>query len=331
MDIADKDRHKEVPGDVKNRKLDVQKDFSPQSIFWTWYHRSFIVKFLTSITPWVMRTLPRWFVQILRRLFFALYYFLGTRFRRAVRGNLMVALGDSVSRREIRRTTRGVFSNVTRSFVDLFYTTSVSQYRRSDIVDPARGMEYVYDAAERGDGAIFLTGHIGNWELGGMALSQDSGRDVYMVYLPDRFEAFDRLRENARMSKKVKSIPMVRDSFETSLKIIRILRSGDFVAMKGDRALMGDGITTKFFGKDTVFPKGPYLLSYISGSPILPTFIVMDNGKYLPIIERPIYPEKTGDMRYDVENLVEKVARIMEEYIRRYPDQWYMFYPFWKE
>ena len=77
--------------------------------------------------------------------------------------------------------------------------------------------------------------------------------------------------------------------------------------------------------------RGPYLLSYVSGAPILPTFIVLaDDGRYTPIVSEPIFPVRTGSRDRDVLGLAQKVARVMEEFIRRYPDQWYMFYPYWE-
>ena len=53
--------------------------------------------------------------------------------------------------------------------------------------------------------------------------------------------------------------------------------------------------------------------------------------RYVPIVEEPIYGQRTGDREQDLKGLTLRMARVIEEYIRRYPDQWYMFYPFWKQ
>ena len=151
-----------------------------------------------------------------------------------------------------------------------------------------------------------------------------------MVYMPDQFAAFEKTRTRTRSSKNVRGIPM-GSSFETALVVIRLLNQNKIVTMKGDRAMAGEGITIPFFGRDTVFPKGPFLIAYITGAPILPTFVVInEHDRYVPIIEGQISVARTGDRERDIITTAERVARVIEGYIRKYPDQWYMFYPYWR-
>jgi Kdo2-lipid IVA lauroyltransferase/acyltransferase len=301
-----------------------------QSKFFSWYHRSFIVRFLLHITPWIMRTLSRKAVHRIRYPFIFLYYCLGIRFRRAVRENLRIALGHTVSKRELRRITRRVFDNVTKSFADSFFVAALPPQRWGEVMEPPLGKQNIAKALEAGKGAIILTGHIGNWEVGGIMLDK-AGGETHMVYMPDRFTAFEQARRKARDLRNVHGLPM-GSSVDTALRVIRLLSENRIITMKGDRSLNGEGIIVELFGKDTVFPKGPFLVSYISGAPILPAFVVLNHDdRYVPIVEEPIYIERTGDRQSDIRALTVRMARVIEEYIRRYPDQWYMFYPFWKQ
>jgi lauroyl/myristoyl acyltransferase len=301
-----------------------------QSRFFSWYHRSFVVRFLLSITPWIMRTFSRKAVHFIRHPFVFLYYRVGRRFRRAVRENLGVALGDTVSKRELDRITKRVFDNVTKAFADSFFVAALPPERWEEVMEPPIGKDNIAAALAEGKGAIILTGHIGNWEVGGITLGH-AGGEAHMVYMPDRFAAFEQARRKARSLQQVHALPM-GSSFDTSLRVIRLLGENRIVTMKGDRSLNGEGIVIPFFGRDTVFPKGPFLVSYISRAPILPSFVVLNrDDRYVPIVEDPIYAEHTGSRENDVRALALKMARVVEEYIRRYPDQWYMFYPFWKQ
>lgn len=276
-----------------------------------------------------MRTLSRKGVHRIRYPFFFLYYCIGGRFRRAVRENLRVALGDTVSERELRRITRRVFDNVTKAFADSFFVAALPPQRWDEMMEPPLGKDNIAKALAAGKGAIILTGHIGNWEVGGIALGKVGG-PTHIVYMPDRFTAFEQARRKARDLQQVHGLPM-GGSFDTALKVIRLLSENRIVTMKGDRSLNGEGITIPLFGKDTVFPKGPFLLSYISRAPILPSFVVLNHdGRYVPIVEEPIYAQHTGNREHDVRQLTTRIARVIEKYIRSYPDQWYMFYPFWK-
>jgi lauroyl/myristoyl acyltransferase len=295
-----------------------------------WYHRSAIVRLLLYLTPWFMRTFSRRALHVIRYPFTFFYYLGGNSFRRAVRGNLRVVLGEAASDGHVRRITRRVFSNVTKSFADMFFVSSIPEERWPEVVDPPIGKGNIRLALGKGKGAILLTGHVGNWEIGGITLAQ-ANREVHMVYMPDRFAAFEKARLKSRSSHNVTGIPM-GSSFDTSLRVIRLLAENRLITMKGDRALNGEGITIPFFGKDTVFPKGPFLVAYISGAPILPAFVVLnENNRYVPIVEDPIEVERTGNRENDVRELAMRMARVVEKYIRRYPDQWYMFYPFWKQ
>lgn len=277
-----------------------------------------------------MRTFPRWFFHLVRYPFAFFYYFFGHRFRRAVRGNLTAALSRDASPRDIRRLTWRVFSNVTKMFTDMFYVASLPRERIAELIAPQVGSEHIHEALKGEKGAIFLTGHIGNWELGGMTLGKFDV-NVNMVYMPDRTEAFEEQRRLARTDQNVFSIPM-DGGFEVSLMIIRKLNAGEIIALKGDRVMRGNGMTVRLFGRDTLFPMGPYLLSYVSGAPILPTFVVLtEDNRYMPFVSEPIFPRRTGNRNRDVLVLAQKMASVIEEYIRRYPDQWYMFYPFWKK
>jgi KDO2-lipid IV(A) lauroyltransferase len=300
-----------------------------QSDFFSWYHRSIIVKFLLFMLPWFMRTFSRRALHVIRYPFTFLYYFGGTSYRRAVRGNLRVALGRSVSEREVKRITRRVFSNVTKSFADMFFVAALSEKRWPEVVAPPVGKEKIGEALQGGKGVIILTGHIGNWEIGGITLA-GSTRSAHMVYMPDRFAAFERARRKARVERHVVGIPM-GTSFDTALTVIRLLKQNKIVTMKGDRALNGQGIVVPFFGRETVFPKGPFLIAYITGAPILPVFVVLNkDDRYIPIVEDPISITRTDDRERDVKTLACRVGVVIETYIRMYPDQWYMFYPFWK-
>jgi len=300
-----------------------------QTGFWKWYHDSGLVRALLGMSPWFMRTFPRRFSHLVRYPFAFFYYLFGCRFRRAVRGNLAVALGGHASPRDVRRLTWRVFSNVTKTFADMFYVASLPRERIAELIAPQVGVEHIHTALKEKKGAIFLTGHVGNWELGGMTLGKFDV-NINMVYMPDQTKAFEQQRLLVRADQNVSSIPM-GGGFEVSLMVIRKLNAGEIIALKGDRVLRGVGMTVRLFGRDTLFPRGPYLLSYVSGAPILPTFMVLaEDNRYQPIVCEPIFPVRTGDRGRDVLILAQKMARVMEEYIRRYPDQWYMFYPFWK-
>jgi len=79
-------------------------------------------------------------------------------------------------------------------------------------------------------------------------------------------------------------------------------------------------------------PKGPALFSLKSSTPIIPTFLMrQDDDTYKMIYQRPVECPITGNEEKDVLCLTQKGVSVIENMIRQYPDQWFMFREFWKE
>jgi KDO2-lipid IV(A) lauroyltransferase len=69
-------------------------------------------------------------------------------------------------------------------------------------------------------------------------------------------------------------------------------------------------------------------------APVLPVFVVMErNRKYRGIIEPPIFfnPSSREERETAIREGMEKLIKIFEGYIEKYPDQWYNFFPYWEE
>ena len=77
---------------------------------------------------------------------------------------------------------------------------------------------------------------------------------------------------------------------------------------------------------------GVAVLAMMTGAPVLPVFVVMEKcWKYRGIIEAPIYFDGSERAKREgaIREGMQEIARVFEDYIRRYPDQWYNFYSYW--
>ncbi|MEK6729399.1 MAG: acyltransferase, partial [Planctomycetota bacterium] len=81
--------------------------------------------------------------------------------------------------------------------------------------------------------------------------------------------------------------------------------------------------TTNFFNKPTPFPRGPLILSRLTGSPIVVAFVVREKESYKGIIEKPLVVINESEEC----EIIKIVAKTLEDYILKYPDQWYNFTP----
>jgi predicted LPLAT superfamily acyltransferase len=101
--------------------------------------------------------------------------------------------------------------------------------------------------------------------------------------------------------------------------------------MQADRVVDDNTLPVRFFGSSALFPKGPLVLSLISGAPILTSFTLKYGwNRYMIVVEEPIFPPRGRSNRDLVlGELAQEVATRIENVARRYPHQWFNFYPYW--
>jgi KDO2-lipid IV(A) lauroyltransferase len=248
------------------------------------------------------------------------------RNRRHLYRNLEVAFGDELGPRELRRLRRAIFANFAAFVADYLWLPRISRENIAEFLSPEsleRYAELRRLSEERGP-VIYLTAHLGNWEFGGAAASLLGMPltvlvDAHPSPLVTRF--FDARREEKGMT----VVPVT--AFQ---KVFRAIRRRRLVAIVGDRPVTGQGMLADFFGKQALVPDGHALLARRFGASIVPGFLVMqDDGLYDLIVEDPIEPRVTDNEEADVRECVERCLRVFERYIRRYPEQWYVFRPIW--
>jgi KDO2-lipid IV(A) lauroyltransferase len=262
-----------------------------------------------------------------------IFYLLMRRARRAVKQNLEVIGEGRFSPNQISRLARRTFRNYGQYLLDYMVIHRITSSNKGTVIGGEVGVEHMARTLGDGKGAICITPHLGNWEMGGLLLAFRGGTlNVLSLDEPDiRTKAF---RGRFRHSKGIRELYIkggTEDPFST-IELVKALRNNEIVAMLGDRENSPNTIDVDFFGRKTRFPMGAGMLAMMTGAPVLPVFVVMEEDRrYRGIIEKPIYFD--GSRREEREMVVregmEKIARVFEDYIGRYPDQWYNFYFYW--
>ncbi|MFA5145227.1 MAG: lysophospholipid acyltransferase family protein [Candidatus Omnitrophota bacterium] len=243
--------------------------------------------------------------------------------RRQTKENLK-AIFPKKPDKEIRKINRRIFRNFAKYLVDFFRFEKLNEeYIRNNI--RVEDIHYFKEALSGGKGVIVLTAHIGNWELGGVVIAL-SGFPFWVVALPHKDKKVDEFFNFQRESKGIKVIPLGR----AVRKSLEILKENKLLALVGDRDFSEKGIVLDFFGKPALFPQGPAALALKTGAAIVPGFMVRNADDTFTLkIESPLKFNPTGDKENDLRELVSLYKTIFESYIRKYPDQWYMFRRFW--
>ena len=154
---------------------------------------------------------------------------------------------------------------------------------------------------------------------------------IHVVLVPDIFPGVERVRRRLHARAGVTEIP-IDNSFGPTLAVLRALEQNAIVAMQGDRDFNNTGIAVPFFGRQAYFPRGPFRVAMATGAAVLPAFILRTaDGRYRAVIEEPLAIVREGDRDAALCANLARYVEILERYIRKYPEQWYCFYPFWDD
>lgn len=259
------------------------------------------------------------------------FMILRPRYLEAILGNTAQVLGLTPAHAKVEHTAREMVRQHARAWVDFFWYGQRPVEEALAQFASLEGMDRFDAVLAEGRGAILLTAHAGNFELGGILL-RSRNLKVHAVYKPDRFAAVERLREGMRAQGGVVGIPVDGVGFST-LPLVRLLREGALVGMQGDRDFSLNGVPMPFFGRDVPFPRGPWELAAMTGAPIITSFFYTDE-------ERRFHahfgePNRIGGGRGERMEAIQAGMRSyvadLEALIRRHPSQWYCFYPFWDD
>ncbi|MEI6148000.1 MAG: hypothetical protein WCS01_02810 [bacterium] len=203
---------------------------------------------------------------------------------------------------------------------------------RTDFTCTYEGESHIADALKHGKGVILVSAHVGNWAAGGHLLRRLKTR-VNLVALENEVQRIQRLFDRAFPDKGFQVLSSSPD-LSSSVVIMEALRNGEIVTFNGDRAVEGAASAeVAFFGEAADFPVGPYLLASVTGSPVIRVFAMRDGiDRYRFFCSPAEFVERVSrQKRKDaVRHVAADFAQDLEKVLRKYPFQWYNFYPFWK-
>lgn len=269
------------------------------------------------LAQWATGTLPRGACGSLAEGLADVQWRVSPKDRAAVQANLSVVVGQPVP--GDASAVREVFRNFARYLVEF-----VGAHRAARPATTVEGTEEVKAALRPYHGAIMLSAHLGNWELGAVALHR-LGFRTGAVVLPHRDARVNRFFDRQRLRCGVEPIAL---GVGATARCLQRLREGWLLGLVGDREFGTGGVTVSFFGRSVTLPRGPALLSLRSGAPAVPVFVIREGPWRLRFhVGDAVPPPANTHDASQVVALTQRYARIMEEVIRRYPSQWLMFQP----
>ena len=196
--------------------------------------------------------------------------------------------------------------------------------------------KYTFENAEeaialmsRPQGAIFLGAHIGSWEVGSHIFSKyDKTMNILMV--DAEYQRIKNVIEKSGEDPGYKIIPINEDSIEAILRVKKALADGEILGIQGDRYI--DEKRKKeveFLGRKADFPEGPFLMASKLRTPVVIYFAMREKMSYNFIFKYVDNKEGLSAKDYQ-EKIFNEYLKLLEETVKRYPQQWFNFYSFWK-
>lgn len=182
-------------------------------------------------------------------------------------------------------------------------------------------------ALAEGRGMVLVTGHLGNWELGGAAFSaRGIPVDAVAKGMANRRFGADLVASRRRLGIRIV------DMSEAPREILRSLRAGRVAGLVADQNAREDSVFVPFFGKLAATFRGPALFALRTGAPMFVGCCLREPGlpaRYRLRVERLVV-DPTGDMDADVERLTRAHTAVLEDAVRQAPEQYFWQHKRWK-
>ncbi|MEK6323079.1 MAG: lysophospholipid acyltransferase family protein [Acidobacteriota bacterium] len=273
----------------------------------------------------LLAVLPREGAIVVGKLIARTAYYLHSRLRRVGYRNLALALPE-LNPGERRAIVRGVFENLGRLLGEFSQFPKITGQNIAKLVE-YDGFENYKQASERGRGVLMLTGHIGAWEL--CAFAQGIyGHPLSFLVRPLDNPLLDRMISDYRELSGNHTINKNR----AVKPVLEILRRGQDVGLLVDANTLPDqGVFCDFFGIPACSTTGLAVFALRADAPVVPGFLIWDGQlrKHRLRFEPEIPLIRTGDFKEEVVLNTARFTKVIEDYARRYPDQWLWIHKRW--
>jgi len=281
-----------------------------------------VVWIVLKITGALPRRLARALAVAVARILFAVT----PKLRKTAEFNLKLAFPEWTDTQRAT-TIRGMVRSLGWMAAEF---ARMPRYTRENIeeVIVLDGQENFLEGQRRGKGVLFLTAHMGAWELSSFAHALYGYPLHYMA----------RPLDNARLDALVNryrglsgNAPIFKN--ESARAMLKILKDAGTVGILADQNTMPEeGAFVDFFGVPACTTTGIARVALHTGAAVVPGYAVWDESlqKYRLRFEPPLELIRTGDTERDILENTQRFAKVTEEIIRKYPQQWVWVHARWK-
>lgn len=253
-------------------------------------------------------------------------YLVSGKLRRIGELNLAFAFPE-MSPRERKLLLRDSMVNLGRHLGEFSRFSTITPEALRETID-CEGLDHLDAARARGRGVIMITGHLGAWEMASFALSAFGYPFDFLVRRIEN-PAIERLIENIRTRFGNRTI----DKRGAARSMLTTLRTGGMLGLLVDiNVVRNKGIFVDFFGVPASTTFIAAKLALRTGAAVVPIFAPWEDRRQRFVIHigKPLTIERSGDEKEDIRQLTSSFTKIVEDNVRRYPDQWLWIHKRWR-
>lgn len=243
--------------------------------------------------------------------------------RRVVESNIRLAFPEA-SDDWVRDVAAESYRHLGRETLMLLRLSGMS---REEVLERTRLADEEQAAADyrRGTGVVVVTGHLGNWEIGGAAIAARGFRIAAVAKRAANPLFYARVME-ARAQVGMEVI----DFAGATRPGLRALRDGKVLALAADQYAGRSGVRAPFFGHMTSTFRGPAIMALRTGAPLYLAVSLRQPDHSYEVRLSPIPVVPTGDMERDVLTVTTEYLRQLEGAVRQAPGQYLWHHRRWR-
>jgi len=256
-----------------------------------------------------------------------LAYFFDRRHRKVGLNNLKSVFGKRKNRKQRRIIIKRLYFHLGWVFVEMIRIVRLLKGNNYKRFIEIKGFERVDALVSAGRPIIFVTAHIGNWELLGGVMSKLYPKFYSVARTMDN-PFIDRLLNKNRVSVGMG----VLKKHGSGRQLLEVLKKGGRIGILVDQNTPTDNIFVDFLGIKASTPRAVPLLAMKTGAAIMPGYCYRKGSGLSFVIEagEAIYPDLRAEREEEIRRIAEGYTKQLEAYILAHPEQWLWLHRRWK-
>lgn len=190
------------------------------------------------------------------------------------------------------------------------------------------GYEHFQTLATKPEGFVQLSSHVGNYEIAGYSLVAKDKKFNALVFFGEKASVMEN-RMKMFEHTNIRMIP-IREDMSHLFELDSALSNGQIVSIPGDRIWgSSKAVTVKLLDHEAQLPMGPFKVIATRGLEAIVVHVMKVATRRYKIFVTPLSYDKDAPRNTQVEQLSTQYAAEVERIVRRYPTQWYNYFPFW--